>query len=158
LRRYPELIDIIIFGSVARGEKGPKDVDIALLIHRKDFLKSKAINELAKRGYDVEVVDPDEMYKDRLYFSIVSEGFSIKEDGFLNKRTKIRRKVMFKYGLKKLNATQKVYFNRAIRNLKLEQVAPGVVMAPFSRVAEIDLLFRHWKLSPETKEIFFKEG
>lgn len=161
LKKYPELKDIIIFGSFVRGKAKPGDIDIGLIIAKykvKSGIIGKIIMEFdAFEGIDIEVIDSEMIYMDPLFWRIASEGFSIKNDKFIAKAAQTEPMAIFEYSLKDLTKTKKVQFNRAVHNVlkdkKIHLVKTGSVWVPLSASEKFNELIGSWKLKKKTKRV-----
>ena len=111
LKKYPNINDIIVFGSSVKGKQAPKDIDIALIVNKKEISLSGEIKEdLKNKNLDIEMLLPEEVYQTRLGLSLISEGFSIRCGKFLREQLNLRPQKIYIYELKQLTQTQKVFF------------------------------------------------
>lgn len=161
LKKYPELKDIIIFGSFVRGKTKPGDVDMGLLIPKyktKSGVIGKIIMEFdAFKGIDTEVIDSEMVYMDPLFWRIAKDGFSIKYSKFISKATQTESMTIFEYSLKDLTKTQKVQFNRALHNVLQDKnvhlVKAGSLWVPSMFSEQFQELADSWQLRKKTKRV-----
>src|SRR3989344_4766050 len=132
LKKYPELKDIIVFGSSVKGKADPKDIDL-------------------------EVIDSESIYMDPLFWRIAKEGFSIKHNKFISASAQAKAMTIFEYSLKDLTKIQKVQFNRAVHNVlegkESHLVKGGALFIPSSKSRQFESLLEHWKLKNSTKKV-----
>ena len=85
----------------------------------------------------IEVLSPSQVYKTRLGLSVISEGFSIKENKFLRHMAGLEPKKIYCYDLKGLSQSEKRQFNRALKEhlntLKGERLGAGSIMIPIEK-------------------------
>ena len=157
LIRYKEIQDFIIFGSLVKGKSAPKDVDIALVIEKKDIsLVGEVKNQLKIKNLDIEMVKPEEIYQTRLGLTLISEGFSIKSNKFLREKLGISPMKIYIYGIKHLTQTKKVFFgrglNQMIKDMKCVKLGAGSVMVPIHQSSKFEDFLNTWSLKYKTKE------
>ena len=160
LKKYPELIDIILFGSFVKGKTNPQDIDIALILP-KYKIKSGIIGKISMefdnfKNIDIEGIDSEMIYMDPLFWRIAREGFSIKNNIFIAKSAQTKPVTIFEYSLNKLSKTQKVQFNRAIHNIfekdYIHLVKSGSIFLPSSESEKFNELINSWNLNKKTRK------
>ena len=162
LKNYPELKDIIIFGSFIRKKNNPKDIDLALII-QKYKVKSGTIGKITKefdifKKIDIEVIDSENIYLDPLFWRIAREGFSVKHNKFISKSAQIKPVVFYEYSLNGLSKTKKVQFNRAIHNtIKGNIIKKGSIWVPISESEKFKELINSWNLKTKSFEAVFMD-
>jgi len=161
LKKYPELKDIIVFGSSVKGKAEPKDIDLAIMMPKyaaKPGAIGKIIMEFDKiKDIDIEVIDSESIYMDPLFWRIAKEGFSIKHNKFISASAQAKAMTIFEYSLKDLTKIQKVQFNRAVHNVlegkESHLVKGGALFIPSSKSGQFESLLEHWKLKNSTKKV-----
>ena len=157
LKKYPNLRDIVVFGSSVKGKQSPKDIDIALIVNKKDIALTGEIKEHLKNSrLDIEMLLPEEVYQTRLGLSLISEGFSIRTNRFLREFLQIKPAKIYIYELKQLTQTQKVLFGRGLKTILKEingtKMGSGSVMIPIEKTGKFEDFLDTWNLKYKTKE------
>jgi len=150
LRKYRAIEDLYIFGSFVKGKFNPPDIDIALITYEKDFnLLSSVIKELKNYpNMHIEMFLFKEIFTEPAWKSLLSEGFSIRKDKYLRDLIGIKSGVLYSYGLKQMNRSEKTMFNRAFTaKLKVvsgEHISAGSVIVPIDHEKEFDEFLECW--------------
>lgn len=157
LTKYKEIQDFIIFGSLVKGKYAPKDKDVALVACKKNIALVGEIKEQLKiKNLDIEMVTPEEIYQTRLGLTLMSEGFSIKNNAFLREKLGISPMKIYTYGIKHLTQTKKVLFgrglNQAIKDTKGIKIGAGSVLIPIAQSSKFEEFLDTWELKYTTKE------
>ena len=110
-----DVIDIIIFGSAAKGKTLPRDIDIAI-ITEKDV-------KYEVNGFHISFLRPiDFVHKPpTIVTTLLKEGYSIRENKELSEIYRFKSRSLFVYTLESLNNSEKVRivtFLRGKNNLK----------------------------------------
>ena len=94
LKKYEDVEDIIIFGSFVKSRYNPKDIDIALIMYKKNYDAARDIQQKTKSKVNIPihttVVLFKELYTEPIWKSLIMEGFSIKKNKFLKDVIKIK--------------------------------------------------------------------
>lgn len=157
LRKYKEIKDFIIFGSLVKGKYAPKDIDIALVVDKKDIsLVGEIRDKLNIKDLDIELIKPEEIYQTRLGLTLISEGFSIKNNKFLRKKLNLFPMKIYTYEIKNLTQTRKVLFgrglNQIIKDTKATKLGAGSIMIPIEQSNKFEDFLETWNLKYKTKE------
>ncbi len=157
LTKYKEIQDVIVFGSLVKGKHAPKDIDIALIVYKKEiYLVGEVKDKLKINNLDVEMVKPEEIYQSRLGLALISEGFSIKNNQFLREKLGISPMKIYTYELKHLTQTKKVLFGRGLKQIvkdtKGAKLGAGSVMIPIHQSNKFEDFLDTWNLKYKTKE------
>ena len=110
------ILDIIIFGSSIRGKEEPNDIDLLVVYkNKKDIdISYKLKNKLKNVGFIVEIIDKtySELFQEsfKAREAVLSEGFSIINNGFISERLGYMKFILFKYELKNFNKSQRMRF------------------------------------------------
>jgi len=153
LRKHPQLYDIIIYGSYFGG----KGVDIALIVNKRDLmLQADIIKEIGMDNANIHQMEFNNAYKNPVWLTLTTEGFSIKENQFLKDLIGIVPMKIYSYNLKQLNQVRKVQFTRALGQTlgKINGVkfGIGVVLVPLKEVSYFEEFLEFWGLKYEAKE------
>lgn len=110
-----EIIDIIIFGSSAKGKSSPKDIDIALITDKKITKQLE--------GLHISIIRPKEFFQNppSIATTILREGFSIRNNKPYAEAIRFNSKTLFIYILKNLNASNKVRISRILHGNKKDK-------------------------------------
>ena len=156
LRKYEGIEDIIIFGSFVKDKFEPKDIDIAIISQDKNPSIVGEISSSLSEKTDIEVLSNNQIYQTRIGLSIISEGFSVKENKFLRDMLGIEAKKIYSYDLKGLSASQKRAFNRALKEhlnkINGERLGSGCVMIPIEKTGFFEDFLEVWNLNVKSKE------
>lgn len=156
-RRYREIEDFIIFGSLVKDKYGPKDTDIAIVVNKKDISLAGEIKESLKvDNLDLEMIKPEDIYQTRLGLTLITEGFSIKNNKFLREKLGIFPMKIYIYEIKHLTQTKKVLFgrglNQVIKDVKGTRLGAGSIMVPIEKSSNFEDFLDSWGLKYKTKE------
>ena len=157
LKKYPNINDIIVFGSSVKGKQSPKDIYIALIVNKKEISLSGEIKEdLKNKNLDIEMLLPEEVYQTRLGLSLISEGFSIRCGKFLREQLNLRPQKIYIYELKQLTQTQKVFFGMGLKDILKKtdgaKIGSGSVMVPLGKTGLFEDFLDTWHLKYTSKE------
>lgn len=144
-----EIIDIIVFGSKAKGKIKPNDIDIAVVIRNKNSDIKKKIEDIVP-GADVQLINLEDLYKN-IFITLIKEGYSVKKETYLHNIYNLKPVKLYKYDLKQLTNSKKVMFERGIKNIKkIERLSNRVVLVPVEVSAEFEDFLKQWKLDIDT--------
>ncbi|MFH1637419.1 MAG: nucleotidyltransferase domain-containing protein [Candidatus Woesearchaeota archaeon] len=157
LKRYKEIEDIIVFGSVVKGKAIPKDIDIALVVNKKDpSLVGEIKDQLKLKNIDIEIVKPQDIYQTRLGTTLLSEGFSVKNCMFLRDKLALSPMKIYTYEIKNLTQTKKVLFGRGLNQImeetKATKLGSGSIMVPVGQSSKFEEFLETWDLKYKARE------
>lgn len=109
LLKNKDILDIIIFGSAVKGKSAPSDIDLAV-IAVKDV-------DIDLEGMHVSVLKPSDFFIaiPTLVHTLLREGYSLKYNKPFAQNFKFVSKVLYKYDLASLNASEKVRIVNVLR-------------------------------------------
>ena len=115
LLKHKEVIDIILFGSVAKGSCLGNDIDIAIISEEEIKTKNKI--------YHSTTIKPSEIFTKNfaLINTLLREGHSLKKNKSFSEIYNFTSKTIFNYNLKKLPPSVKVKIVNSLRGLKTQQ-------------------------------------
>lgn len=146
------IIDIIIFGSAAKGAISPGDLDLIILSGKPDSAIADKINRLIGMKADIQFLSLHD-YDKYIWLTMAKEGYSVRHNNFLSEVYNIKPVVLFKYSLKSLSNSNKVMFHRALKNFKgAEKVSSSVVLVPVKLSSEFSDLLRQWNIDLDSSE------
>lgn len=155
LKKYKNIKDCIIFGSQVKAKHSPKDTDIALVMNTKDTTLTGEIKEQLKNA-DIEIITPEEIYQSRLGLTLITEGFSIKNNKFIRELIQIKPMKIYTYHIKHLTQIQKVLFGRGLNNTIKEtkgiKLGAGSILIPIETTGNFEEFLDVWGLKYKTKE------
>lgn len=174
LKREKLLIDIIIFGSALKSKQEPNDIDLAAIFREKKYEQIeeisydiKKIGDANKKELDIEPIIIDDFYKKPICFTLLHEGFSIKNNAFLNKMIKMKPGILIGYSLKNKNRSDKVRFSYALygrkkgegflREIHGKEAGKGSIIIPIDKEEAAKNFFKQWEISTNKQRIFIKE-
>lgn len=157
LKKYREINDFIIFGSLVKGKYAPQDIDIALIVNKGDIsLVGEIKTQLKERNVDIEMITPEDIYQSRLGLNLISEGFSIKNNQFLREKLGLSPMKIYIYEIKNLTQTKKVLFGRGLNNIiketKSAKLGAGSIMVPIQESSKFEDFLQVWELKYKAKE------
>lgn len=119
IKKIKGIIQIILFGSVARGEdKANSDIDIAIVYGNRDkFEIMKEINKLKDEKIQATFLNVKELINEtELIGALSGEGILLYGQPIKIKvdKTELKAKILINYSLSKLTQTNKVKVNRAL--------------------------------------------
>ena len=159
---HPEVSDIILFGSVARGKDRPHDVDVLVLFTNKvdKDIEHKIRKEIEKHEQKVSILSKtektifDETFDARE--SILFEGISFLSGQGIAEKNGFLSFGMFKYTFNGWTNLQKTKFYYALNGrggnqgisskLGCIKLSDAVILAPLSGVEEFKEFLDSWKL------------
>ena len=147
-----EIIDLIVFGSFAKNKINPKDIDIAAIVNAKPDITHLKNKLIGIGNLHLQIVSIED-YDNFIWITLIKEGFSIKHNKYLHEIYNIKPTVLFKYELKKLTPSNKVMFERAIKNFKnIQKLSNRVVLVPINYSNEFRSFLRRWNIDIESSE------
>jgi predicted nucleotidyltransferase len=157
LKKYKQIDDIIIFGSAVKGKEKPNDIDIAVIVHEKDFDLFKKLNdELEQKDTHVEMIKSSSLLKSRLSLNLLMEGYSIEKKEFLSEILGLNPVKLFIYNLKGFDKSKKSLFSMAltktIKKIKGKRIAPGAVIIPVHKSGYFNEFLESWNIKYKTSE------
>jgi predicted nucleotidyltransferase len=167
LKQKQELMDIVIFGSVARKKTKPNDVDVALIFRNKidKELKQKLAKKI-KNSHITELTLKN-ISKQTLWKTLLHEGISIKYNKKTSTMFGFKTKILIWYSLGKLNKSKKVQFSYALKGrdgksglLKKYNgiyLGKGSIMIPIEADDEFREFFINWKTPFNRRRILIEE-
>jgi len=150
--------DLIVFGSYLKAKEEPRDIDVVVLAEDKEIgIIGKVIRDMEEIcPIHVEVLKPEDIYKAGLGMALITEGFSVKENKFLNEMLGIKVNRIYSYNLKSMEHNQKLQFNRALNNtmkkIKAEKIGAGAVLVPLKQTGYFEDFLSVWDLKYRTKQ------
>ncbi len=152
LLKRKEIIDIIFFGSIAKGRTSAKDLDVIILSDDGKIVLKKEINEIAGRNVDLQIVGLKD-YDRFIWLTMIKEGFSVKHNDYLFNVHKIRPSILYKYSLKQLTNSKKVMFERAIKTFKgVQRLSNSVVLVPIEISSDFSDFLKEWEIDLDSTE------
>lgn len=142
-----EIVDVVLFGSAARGKTMPADIDILVLFNRKiDRTVLVQYNPISKTFKDFFGTFPTQ--------SILSEGYSLVFEKKISELYKMASAYLFRYSLKDKNKSKRMQFYYALygRNAK------GVLEITGSKKFSDSTILTPVENADEMKEFFENNG
>ena len=173
---------VILYGSFARGDYGPKsDIDLFILITKEDAIlindiQNKIINLEEKIGRSIQPVIRTEKELKKtdtgLIQNILQEGklLYLKEPFEISAAdiTKQKPYVIYTFRLNSLDQKTKAKFNRELytrtkekriyqgllQKIDGERLSPGCIIVPFDKRNIVEKFFKKYKIKYETKNVW----
>lgn len=165
------VIDIFLIGSSVKDKLKPTDMDIIVLFgDRKlkeaeeslfDIKESLNVNNL-----HIEPLFAGSMFNEKLFLSILHEGFSVKDGKFLSDLLGVKSYSIFHFNLENLKKIDKVRFAQALYGRKKDgllysekgiSLGNGSFMAPVEREEIFKELMKKWKVKFNYKRAFVSD-
>ena len=164
-----KVLDIIIFGSFARGKAKANDIDLCILIEdskEKDSLDiSQSLSDFLKKQekkFHISIMTISEFFSSTpLSKTLIFEGISVK-----NKKPfsfGFSQNSLFIYSLKKLSPSERVRFHYTLKGRygsegvlkKVEGnfIGKGAIIVPSEKEEELKETFENWKIDYSVKKI-----
>lgn len=153
--KYPEIYDIVIFGSFVRGKLDARDLDLAILFYKAKLAdKLRLAQELKQKlkdsNYEIDVKGVD--FNDLLDKDFIARQAIIAESYSLFKKKRLAELLgfsnyyLFAYSLKGLSQSKKIMFQYALKGRRgqkgiietrnCRQIGRGAVMVPLENSEE----------------------
>ncbi len=163
LKKENSLVDIFLFGSAMKSKEKPRDVDIIALFRRKDLKKMedvlyclKKIGDGLKIDLHAEPIVVDNIFREKVYASVIHEGFSIKEMKLIRDMLNFKSYVLFTYKLEDKKPSEKVRLSYALygrkkgegllKSLKGEVIGRSSILVPTEKQEIMRNFFKEWKV------------
>ncbi|MDO8643219.1 MAG: nucleotidyltransferase domain-containing protein [Candidatus Woesearchaeota archaeon] len=160
---HEKALDVILFGSAARGKMQPQDIDLCILISDTDEEKSiELVDSLGKiTEKDVKthitILTATALVKgNTLTRTLLSEGVSIKHKTDFSRRGGYEKKTLFVYSLKHFSASQRVRFHYLLRGrygmrgilaeVEGKLMGTGTMAVPTEKEDILKEVFDQWKV------------
>lgn len=164
------MVDIFLFGSVLKSKEKPRDVDIIALFRCKDLKKMedvlyclKKIGDELKIDLHAEPIVVDNIFREKVYASVIHEGFSIKEMKFIRDMMGFRSYMLFTYNLENKKPSDKVRFSYALygrkkgegllKNLKGEIIGKSSILVPVEKQEVMRNFFKNWNIEYKEQRV-----
>jgi predicted nucleotidyltransferase len=160
--RSDDIVDIILFGSSAKGKKDPKDIDISVIFRNKINLElnGKINEEYEKKDLNVHVssLTVDDFFTKpiSLMRSIFFEGISLLNKKRILENYGLTAWSIYNYNLTNLKKSDRVRFVYLLKGREKEEgliktfkgnfLAPGCFMVPIEKDNEVLEILNKWKI------------
>lgn len=159
-----EVLDIILFGSVAIGKEKPNDIDLLLLFKdKKDIDTSYELKKILRKAVR-EVSITDKTYKDLLSGTfkaaeaIISDGYSLVHDKQISQELEYLNLHLFKYDLTALNKSERMRFYYSlygrtkeqkgmVKELNAIKFSDAVLLCPIDKVEQMKEYLTGWNIN-----------
>lgn len=170
LKKEKFLVDIFLFGSALKSKEKPNDVDIIALFRDKDYeqiesilYQIKKIGETAETNVHAEPIIIDNLHKQKVYVSILHEGFSIKNMTYLSEMLGFKSFILLNYNLQNKTASDKVRFSYALYGRKKGEgilnsvqgmeAGRGAILVPISKHEIIKEFLKQWDVKYKEQRV-----
>lgn len=164
------MIDIFLFGSALKSKEIPRDIDILLLFRSKDYKKIEEVSyEIIKLGKKInlnlhaESIIADDLHKEKIYSSVLHEGFSIRNNKFISELLGFEAYSLVTYSLRDRPVSEKVRFSYALYGRKKgtgflasvegKEIGKAAIIVPVSKEELAKEFFNQWKISFKMQRI-----
>jgi len=162
-----EIVDIILFGSIARGKTEIRDLDICIIFRKKiDPNIIKKYEELLKNfNVHISSLTIDEFFTKphSLIKTLLNEGISLISNKKLANNFNLKTFTLYTYNLDKLKKSDRVRFvyimrgrkgEGAIERNKGQILAPSCFLIPIENDSEIKIILDKWNIKYSRKLIY----
>lgn len=170
LKKESFLADIFLFGSALKSKEKPRDVDVIALVREKDYEKiENAVYSIKKLGdklmlnLHIESIVIDNLFGERVYSSIIHEGFSIREMKFIRELLNFKSYMLFTYKLENKKQSDKVRFSYALygrkkgegllKNLKGEIIGKSSILIPIEKQEIMKSFLKNWNIEYKEQRV-----
>ena len=170
LKKEKFLVDIFLFGSALKGKEKPKDIDLIALVREKNYEKTEDILYKIKKIGDelglelhIEPIIIDELHSQKVYVSLLHEGFSIRNNKSLNELLNLKSFILITYRLADKSPSDKVRFSYALygrkkgegtlNSLNGKELGRGAILVPIDKHEIIRGFFKQWDVKSEEERI-----
>lgn len=173
--KKPEVLDIILFGSVVTGKEKPRDLDVLILFKEKEDLETsyELMKELSILGIIKDIQVTTKTYSNlyspnfKARAEILAKGHSLLYKMNLAKRAGYQNYIMFRYELKGLTQSKRMMFYYAlngrnkskgiINKLNLIKLTNSVFLSPIESSYELSEFLESWALKFQSFPILVAE-
>jgi len=161
-----EVADIFLFGSAAKGEEFPKDIDLCIIFRRtilENVIKSVE-NKLKEFNVHISFLAVDNFFKKphSLIKTLLVEGISIVNGKPFIQNFGFSSAALYSYDLSKLKPSEKVRFiyllkgrkdEGIIKKIGGEWIADSCFIMPIQKDSEILIILKKWSIPFKRKEM-----
>lgn len=150
-KRFDNIIDdVIIYGSFVKSKDKPKDIDVALISGKKDYVIMGEFKSAIPEKIHLEFFTYEKLYETSIGLSIISEGFSIKHNKFLKEMSGANPMKVYSWEIKKLKPSEKRQFNRALKDIlkrfKGTKLGAGTAFIPAEQSGAFEDFLKVWEI------------
>ncbi len=157
------IIDVVLFGSYAKGKTKASDIDVCIIFRNKIDLKIvKEFAAKSKAHTSSLLIDEFFTKPHALIRSLLFEGISLISGKKLNEIYNLSSFSLYTYNISKLKSSTKVRFvyllkgrsgKGIVKNLGGKFLAPGCFLIPSEKDNEILDIMKQWKINFNRKTI-----
>lgn len=166
------IVDIFIIGSSFKDKLEPGDLDIIVLFKEKNLkqVEEELYNIRESVSFIKEVhIEPlfiSSIFKEKIFLTILHEGFSIKENKFLSELMNLKSLEIFSFSLENLSKIDKVRFAQTLYGRKKDGIlysekgiflGQGSFMVPIEKEEIFKELMKKWKVNYKHKRAFVSD-
>jgi predicted nucleotidyltransferase len=166
------IADIFIIGSSLKDKLAPRDLDIIVLFKEKNLkqIEEELYNIKESISFIKEVhIEPlfiNSMFEEKIFLTILHEGFSIKENKFLSELMNLKSMEIFSFSLENLSKIDKVRFAQTLYGRKKDGLLyneKGVSLGQGSFMVNVEKeeifkeLMKKWKINYKCKRAFVSD-
>ncbi len=109
LKNYKEIKDIIIFGSFVKNKEESKDIDIAMIVEKKDIILISKLKKDILADIHITLITENEIITNPLTLTLINEGYSMVKDDYIKNILKIKPMKLYSTTLCTLTVQTKHY-------------------------------------------------
>lgn len=166
------IADIFIIGSSLKNKLVPNDLDLIVLFKERNLkLVEECLFDIKEeldfiKSVHIEPLFVESMFKESVFFTVLHEGFSIREGKSISEIFKVKAHILFSYNLKNLSKVDKVKFAQALYGRKADgliyrekaiSLGQGSFMSLVDREEIFKDFFKEWKVKYNRKKVFVSD-
>jgi len=168
IKKNPDVLDVVIFGSVVKGKEKPNDIDLLLIFKDKVDLKTASTLRNLLKNAQVTSKTYEELFKTQFLprESILSEGVSSLTGLKLSESYGYFSFILVSYSLKNFSNSQRTKFFYALRGrnskgliegLKIMRLSDTILLVPVEKSAEFREFLKKWGVIYKESEVLIPE-
>lgn len=162
--KEPEIIDIILFGSVIKGREKPEDIDFLILyvpkaekIIESSYIIRKKLEKVSKNVH-LESLRYSEIFSPEFFAreAVLAEGYSMRQKKFVSESLGYNNFILFKYALKNLNKSKRMQFYYSLygrgkqegilKKIKCYKFSDSIILSSIENSEIIKNFLDRWKI------------
>jgi len=161
-QKYKEtIVDIVLFGSMAKNKFRPNDIDIAVILKNTKESELISLREKFDKFFDKEthlnLIITETILGNPLFKTLIDEGISLIDNKQLYQKLGYESGAIFSLNLTKLDKSKKVLFSYALhgkkdregilKNMEGKEIGRAVVFIPIKYVDDFKEFLETWNIN-----------
>lgn len=159
-----EIDDIILFGSVLKGKKAVRDIDVAIVFNETSSKLWVGLNKMSDRYHFTKTRFSDLLEDPLLWQTLLHEGYSLKHKKKLSGIVGMKAFFLFEYGMDRLSKVERQSLNHALygsggrdsflKGINGEKFGQKKVIVPDEESEEMRGFFETWNIAYTVKRVW----